>query len=326
MSVRQSSFRPSSLSRRRFLKGMGLAGAAVSTAQLSSAPAQAQAQQPLNRAELVTELAAEHFRIRRQPIQWPNNARIAVFWVVDFEVFSDNSTSYDIAYHDYSGKAGFWRLLDLAEENGVKFGWYTNAIIATRYPETLREAARLGHEIDGHGWSNNTSLITVSAEVEREIIRRVFADIEKAAGVRPTGWLGSGWNTSNRTLEYLAEEGILWNGDYPIDDLPYTVPVKGKKIVIIPYVRESNDIQTYGPHRHSPQVWLDNFKEQFDVLYDEGEKYPQMVSAAMHSWLLGHPVGKRAIREAIRYTKGFPNVWQTTENEMAKWWLQQNYD
>ncbi len=326
MPVRHSSFRQLSISRRGFMKGVGLAGAALSAAQLSSPSAEAQVAETLNRSERVIDMSEEHFRIRRQPIQWPNNARIAVFWVVDFEVFSDNSNSYEIAYHDYSGKAGFWRLLDIFEENGVKVGWYTNAIIATRFPETLREAARLGHEIDGHGWSNNTSLSSVSPEVERQIIRRVFQDIEKAAGVRPTGWLGSGWGTSSKTLESLVEEGIIWNGDYPIDDLPYTVTVKGKKIVIIPYVRESNDIQIYGPHRHHPQVWLDNFKEQFDVLYEEGEKYPQMVEAAMHSWLLGHPVGKRAIREAIRYTKGFPHVWQTTENEIAKYWLQQNYD
>lgn len=313
-------------SRRGFLKRLGIASAAWGAVKVSSAPAEAQVSQPLDRSERVTELAEEHFRIRRQPIQWPNNARIAVLWVVNFEVYSDNHNSYDIAYHDYSGKAGFWRLMDLFEENGVKACWYTNGIIATRYPETLREAARRGHEIDGHGWSNGTSLTAVSEETEREMIRRVFQDIEKACGVRPTGWLGSGWSTSPRTLEFLAEEGILWNGDYPTDDLPYTVMVKGKKIVIIPYIRESNDIQVYGPRRFHPQVWLDNFKDQFDVLYEEGRQYPQMVAASTHTWLLGHPVGKKVIREAIRYTKGFSDVWQTTENEIAKWWLQQNYD
>lgn len=319
MSIRNSS-------RRKFLKRMGMTSAALGMAKLAAVPVPAQAQAFQPRYEMVTEFSEEHFRIRRQPIQWPNNARIAVTWIVDFEVYSDNSNSYEIAYHDYSGKAGFWRLIDLFDENGVKGCWYTNAMIATRFPETLREAVHRGHEIDGHGWSNNTNLPSVTAEVERQIIRRVFQDIERVTGVRPLGWLGSGWATTPNTLEYLAEEGIIWNGDYPIDDLPYTVNVKGKKIVIIPYVRESNDIQTYGPHRHPPQVWLDNFKEQFDVLYEEGEKYPQFVDAAMHSWLLGHPVGTKVIREAIRYTQGFPHVWQTTQNEIAKWWLQQNYD
>jgi hypothetical protein len=50
------------------------------------------------------------------------------------------------------------------------------------------------------------------------------------------------------------------------------------------------------------------------------------VFGATHAWLLGHPVGKKVIREAIRYTKGFSAVWHTTENDIARWWLKQNYD
>ncbi len=95
---------------------------------------------------------------------------------------------------------------------------------------------------------------------------------------------------------------------------------------MIPYMRDANDIQTYGAHRHPAQLWVDNFKAGFDALYEEGKTYPQATGAAMHSYLLAHPFGKKAIREVIRYTKGFPDVWQTTENEVAKWWLQQNYD
>jgi allantoinase len=169
-------------------------------------------------------------------------------------------------------------------------------------------------------------MTNVSAEVEREIIKRVFGDIEKACGVRPTGWMGSGENESTRTSEFLEQEGILWNGDFPTDDVPYTVTINGRRIVIIPYSRESNDTGNYGGHRHHPRVWLEKFKDQFDVLYAEGEKYPQLVFGATHAWLLGHPVGKKVIREAIRYTKGFPAVWQTTENDIARWWLKQNYD
>ena len=68
------------------------------------------------------------------------------------------------------------------------------------------------------------------------------------------------------------------------------------------------------------------FKEQFDVLYEEGKEYPQHLFFSTHAWLLGHPLGIKAIREAIRYTQGFPYVWQATENEIAKWWLEQGYD
>lgn len=316
----------SKLSRRGFLKGLGMAGAAVGAGGLPSVPAEAQERQKVEREERVSEYPEEHFRPRREPIEWPNKARIAVCWIVNFEGFTDNTNAYELAYHDYSSKAGFWRLIDLFDEQGVKGCWYTNGVIATRFPETLREAARRGHEIDGHNWANNISMTAISPEAEREVIHRVFGDIEKACGVRPTGWMGSGEIESPRTSEFLADEGILWNGDFPTDDVPYTVTIKGRKIVIIPYSRESNDTGNYGGHRHHPRVWLEKFKDQFDVLYEEGGKYPQLVFGTTHAWLLGHPVGKKVIREAIRYTKGFPNVWHTTENDIARWWLKQNYD
>ena len=312
--------------RRGFLKGLGVAGAALGAGAASVPMAEGQEPQQVNRSERVSELPPEHFRIRRRPIQWPNNARIAVCWIVNFEGYTDAADAYDIAYKDYSCKAGVWRMMDMFDEHGVKSGWYTNAIIATRYPETLRELARRGHEIDGHNWANNIPLTSLSEEAEREVIRRTFADIENACGVRPTGWMGSGGNGSSRTLGFLEEEGILWNGDYPTDDVPYTVTVNGRKIVIIPYSREANDTQTYGSLRHHPNACLDRFKEQFDVLYEEGKEYPQHLFFSTHAWLLGHPLGIKAIREAIRYTQGFPYVWQATENEIAKWWLEQGYD
>ena len=101
-------------------------------------------------------------------------------WVVNFEGKTDATTSNDIAATDYSCKAGFWRLLKIFEDNGVKGTWYMNGIIATRYPETLRELARLGHEIDGHNWANNIPMTTISASEEREVVRRTFDDIEKS--------------------------------------------------------------------------------------------------------------------------------------------------
>jgi peptidoglycan/xylan/chitin deacetylase (PgdA/CDA1 family) len=321
--------RTSNFSRRGFLKNLGLASAAIGGGQIQSASAQVaegSAPSSRNRSLRGADLPAEHFRIRRTPIKWPNDARIAVCWIVNYEGYSDTSDSFDIPYKDYSCKAGFRRLIDLFDANGIKACWYTNAIIATRYPETLREMVGRGHEVVGHNWANNISMTQGSEEDERELIKRTFGDIEKACGVRPTGWFGSGGNGSTRTLEFLANEGALWSSDYPSDDLPYVVPAGGKNIVIIPYQREANDTQTYGTNRNHPSALFQRFKDQFDVLYEEGSIYPQMLFLSNHAWLTGHPVGKKSLEETIRYAKGFPEVWLTTETEIAKWWLKQNYD
>jgi hypothetical protein len=122
----------------------------------------------------------------------------------------------------------------------------------------LRELARLNQEIDGHNWANNIPMATISPDEEREVVRRVFDDIEHACGVRPTGWMGSGEAESSTTMQYLVENGIIWNGDFATDDVPYTVSVNGKKIVIIPHQREANDTQI-SQRRYHPSVWLKKF-------------------------------------------------------------------
>ena len=182
-------------SRRGFMKGLGAASVALGAGKLTPVAAEAEEDAPSaaasrgrDRSIRGAEFPEEHFRIRRTPIKWPNNARIAVCWIVNYECYSDTSNSFDIPYKDYSSKAGFRRLIDLFDANGVKAGWYTNALIATRYPDTLRELARRGHELVGHNWANNISMTRVTEDEEHEIIKRTFGDIEKASGLRPIGW------------------------------------------------------------------------------------------------------------------------------------------
>jgi peptidoglycan/xylan/chitin deacetylase (PgdA/CDA1 family) len=258
-------------------------------------------------------------------VQWPNNARIAVTWVVNFEGKTDATTSADIAFTDYSSKAGAQRLLKIFQDNHVRGTWYTNGIIATRYPDLLKHLVESGQEIDGHNWANNISMTNISPKEEREVVRRVYADIKKVTGYHIPGWMGSGEAQSSTTMDYLIEEGQMWNGDFSTDDVPYTVMHKGNKVVILPYQRESNDTQISG-RRYHPSVWLNKFKDQFDVMYEEGTTYPQYLSAATHAWILAHPAGSKAVEEAIQYAAGFPDVWNTTEVDVAKYWLEKNYD
>jgi peptidoglycan/xylan/chitin deacetylase (PgdA/CDA1 family) len=317
-------------SRRKFLKGMGVAGAALGAAGLTP-PRAAYAQREGSRSGGVSRplefsaISEGHFKVRHKPIKWPNNARIAVTWVVNYESLTDAATSNQQALVDYSNKAGFRRLLDMFERNGVKGTWYTNCLIATRYPEHLKELVRLGHEVDGHNFANNISMPGLTPAEEKELIDKCFNDVEKLTGYHLPGWMGSGEAESATTMEYLVDNGQIWNGDFSTDDVPYTIKVNGKKVVIVPYQRESNDTQITS-HRYHPSVWLNKFKDQFDVMYEEGATYPTYLSAATHAWILGHPAGSKAVEEAIQYAAGFPDVWNTTEADVAKYWLKMNYD
>ena len=85
--------------------------------------------------------------MRLSPIKWPNDAKIAVSFFVAFEAF-EKSSQYrrseakpdyaSLAYGEYGGKAGIWRIMDVFARNGVKGTIDTNGRIAEDFPDALQ--------------------------------------------------------------------------------------------------------------------------------------------------------------------------------------------
>ena len=108
--------------------------------------------------------------MRPAPIKWPNDAKIAVSFFVAFEAFEkysqyreggDKPDYASLAYGEYGGKAGIWRIMDVLARNHVKGTIDTNGRIAEDFPDALKELHAGGHEIVGHGWVNDTALISL---------------------------------------------------------------------------------------------------------------------------------------------------------------------
>lgn len=273
----------------------------------------------------------EHFRIRHEPIEWPNRARVAVTWTVILELFtgpsigSNTYTAMDAKYSLYGGRRGAWRILDLLDIHQVKASFLVSGYAAERFPDTVKEINNRGHEIAGYGYATNRYLDELPSDQEQEDILKTLDLLAQVSGSQPTGWVSPDLRPGDRTLEILAGKGIVWEGDFPNDDLPYRVPVNEKQMVIIPYTKESDDLEIYGRNRQSPHVWTDNFIDGLDALYEEGATHPKMLNASMRAHLLGRSLGWKAIDRAIRYAKTVPNIWFATRGEIAKWWLERKY-
>ena len=274
----------------------------------------------------------DHARIRREPIEWPNRARVAVTWTVILELFTGPSTGpnpeytgSDAKYSLFGGRRGVWRLLDLLDFHQLKGSFLVSGYAAEKFPTAVQEIRRRGHEIAGYGYATNRYLDQLSPNEEREDILKTLDILEKVSGSRPVGWVSPDLRPGDRTLEVLAGAGILWNGDFPNDDVPYLVRVNGKPLVIIPYTKESDDREIYQRNRQQPRVWTDCFIDSLDALYEEGATHPKMLNASVRAHLLGRSLGKIAIDRAIRYAKSLPQVWFTTRTEIAQWWLERKY-
>src|SRR3989338_6501240 len=141
--------------------------------------------------------------MRPAPFELPGKAKIAVSFFVAFESFikysqyrrgGDKPDYASLAYGEYGGKAGIWRIMDVLNKYGVKGTIDTNGLVAEKFPDEVRELHRAGHRITEH------------------------------------------------TFKFLVEEGILWSGDMPGDDVPSHREVQGKPLVLMPRLDYANDL------------------------------------------------------------------------------------
>lgn len=273
--------------------------------------------------------------MRPAPIEWPNNAKIAVSFFVAFESFinysqyrrgGDKPDYASLAYGEYGGKAGIWRVMDTLSRNNVKGTIDTNGRVAEQFPDALRELHRAGHEIIGHGWANDIYLTSLEPEKEQELIRRTLDSIASVTGQRPVGWVSPGHRINAHTFDYLVDEGIFWTGDLPGPDIPEHRTINGKPLVIMPRLDYANDHSLVFHPKNPARFYFDSFKTAFDYLYAEGAAgSPKLIDALVHAHIGGRPNIIGVFEECIRYAKGFKDVWFCTKGEIAKWYLERYY-
>jgi allantoinase len=270
--------------------------------------------------------------MRPAPLKWPNNAKIVVSFFVAFEAF-DKSSQYrrhegdkpdyaSLAYGEYGGKAGIWRILDALNGSNVKGTIDTNGRVAEIFPDALKELHAAGHEIVGHGWVNDTPMISLDRQQERGLIKRTLDAIASVTGKRPVGWVSPGHRINEYTFEHFVEEGIYWTGDLPGPDIPEHRLVKDKPLVIMPRLDYANDLSLLFNAKNPARFYFDSFKAAFDRLYAEGEAgSPKLIDCLVHAHIGGRPNIIGVFEESIRYAKSFKDVWFATKGEIAKYYL-----
>jgi peptidoglycan/xylan/chitin deacetylase (PgdA/CDA1 family) len=284
------------------------------------------------------------FRQRRDKVRWPDNKIIAVhiyvaleWWGRDFLLGSDRVL--DIGNlsqeEDYNFDVGVWRALDLLDRHGLKVTFFPSGAGAKYYPEVIREIKQKGHEIAGHGFYQSREATKMTPEEEREDIVESTAILESVSGERPRGWINPGAGCSERTFEFLAEQGYVWNGDLRDDDLPYGIKVGNKILVEIPHrTMTTNDFAWFSGRlgilspiksQRGPRDVVEFFKDTFDGYYDTAKREgAQSLTFGIHPFISCWPDRIGAIEKMVAYMKGFPDVWLTSYANLAQWW-KENY-
>ncbi len=275
--------------------------------------------------------------------QWPNDARIALQFVVNYEEGGENCVLHgdaasetflsDIAnppaiqggrnmniesMYEYGSRAGFWRLLNLFKKHGFPFTCFGVAMALLRNPHAVAAMQAEGHEIATHGW-RWIDYQHMPEEMERDHLRRAIEAHTEATGTRPTGWyLG---RCSPNTRRMVAEEGgFLYDADSYADDLPYWDSAHGRHQLIVPYSLEANDMRFGTGSFANAEQFYGYLKDSFDVLYAEGAVLPKMMSVGLHCRLAGRPGRFAGLARFLAHVAAHDRVWVCRRIDIARHW------
>lgn len=280
-------------------------------------------------------------------ISWPDGARIAVQFVINYEEGGENCVLHGDAaseaflseivgaqpwqgqrhwnmesIYEYGARAGFWRLHRMFTERGMPATVYGVATALKRSPAQVAAMQDAGWEIASHGlkWIEHKDF---SPERERQEIAEAIRLHTVVTGERPRGWYTG--RCSDNTLDLITETGGFdYVSDAYADDLPYWHEHAGRHQLVIPYTLDSNDMRFATPQGfNSGDQFFSYLKDSFDVLYAEGAAgAPKMLSIGLHCRLVGRPGRAAAVARFLDYVQSHEKVWLAKRIDIARYWTE----
>ena len=288
---------------------------------------------------------------------WPNNSRIAVQFVINYEEGGENCILHGDpasetflseiigappfvgarhmsmeSLYEYGSRAGFWRLHRLFTQMNIPVTIFGVGMALERNPEAVEAMLKADWEIASHGyrWIDYKD---IPEEIEREHMARAIEIHTRVTGSRPLGWYTG--RTSTNTQRLVQEEGgFLYDADSYADDLPYWVETPaGEPHLVIPYTLDTNDMRFASPQGfNSGEQFFNYLRDAFDVLYEEGETVstdgksgsrsscPKMLSIGLHCRLIGRPGRIASLEKFLAHVNNHADVWLCRRIDIARHW------
>lgn len=279
--------------------------------------------------------------------KWPNDARIAVQFVINYEEGGENCVLHGDAaseaflseivgaapwpgqrhwnmesIYEYGARAGFWRLHRLFTEYGMPVTVYGVATALARSPEQVCAMQDAAWEIASHGLKWIEYKDFTPEDEARDMVEAIRLHTE-VTGSRPAGWYTG--RCSENTVALAAEEGGFdYVADTYADDLPYWMRIGDRDQLIVPYTLDCNDMRFATPQGfNSGDQFFAYLRDSFDALHAEGRAgAPKMLSVGLHCRLIGRPGRIMALRRFLDHISAHSDVWVARRIDIAHHWQQ----
>ena len=284
---------------------------------------------------------------KKLKVKWPNNARIALQIVLNYEEGAENCVLHGDKHsevflseiigaqpvkarhismeslYEYGSRSGFWRLHKLFQEKKIPITIFGVGMALEKNPEICKAIKDANYEVASHGW-RWIDYQSVKKSEEKKHMKLVIKKIKEIFGERPLGWYTGRCSPNTRDLVF-DEGGFLYDSDSYSDDLPYWEIRKKKKQLIIPHTLDNNDMRFVANQGfNTGDHFFTYLKDSFDALYEEGKTNPKMMSVGLHCRLVGRPGRIQSLKRFLEYVLSHEDVWICKRIDIAKHWIK-NY-
>ena len=280
-------------------------------------------------------------------VVWPNNARIAVQIVLNYEegaesciLNGDKNSEIFLSeiigakpikgrhinmesLYEYGSRAGFWRLHKLFQENNIPITVFGVGMALEKNPDICKAIKDVGYEVASHGW-RWIDYQNIKKSEEKKHMKLAIQSHKQIFGERPNGWYTGRCSPNTRDL-VMEDGGFLYDSDSYNDDLPYWETRGKKKQLIIPYTLDNNDMRfATNQGFNTGDHFFTYLKDSFDALYEEGKTSPKMMSVGLHCRIIGKPGRIQSLKKFLDYVLKHEDVWLCKRIDVAKHWIK-NY-
>jgi chitin deacetylase len=277
--------------------------------------------------------------------QWPDNAAIAVQFVINVEEGGENNILHGDAaseaflseivgaaawpgqrhmnmesIYEYGSRAGFWRLHRLFVERDMPVTVFGIASALARVPDAVAAMKAADWEIATHGlkWIDYKDF---TQEAEAEQLSQAIALHESVVGEKPAGvYIG---RTSGHTHDVCAAvDHFEYSADTYADELPYWRASAHGPQLMVPYTLDANDMRFATPQGFNAGDQFFNYlRDSFDLLLAEGiAGAPKMMSIGLHSRLVGRPGRAASLARFLDHVQASQRAWVTRRIDIARHW------
>ena len=276
--------------------------------------------------------------------RWPGDAKVALQFVINYEEGGENNILHGDpaseaflseivgaqpypgvrhanmeSIYEYGSRVGFWRLHRLFTCRQIPVTVFAVAMAMERNTHAVDAMLEADWEIASHGyrWIDYQH---IPEKQEREHLKRAIEIHTKITGSSPQGfYLGrSSPNTHRITCDY---GDFVYTADSYADDLPYWLMHYSKPLLVVPYTLDANDMRfATAQGFNSGEQFFDYLRSSFDVLYEEGDQSPKMMSVGLHCRLAGRPGRAAALEKFLDYVQKKDRVWLARRIDIAKHW------